>query len=151
MTVVETLDRVRPFENLTAVRTLVSRFENASLSQGEWNHRAHLTVAAWYLLKYEEDPAVEKVISGIRHFNRVNGIEQTRTGGYHETLTRFWIAVVKRFLTGLPEDLTLLARINSVVNEYEGRGHLILDYYSPDRIWSWKARLRWVEPDLKPL
>ena len=136
---------------LSEVRTLVARFEDASLTKDEWNHRAHLTVAAWYLLRHEEARATEKVVSGILHFNSVNGIEKTRTSGYHETLTLFWLAVVGRYLRKLPADLPLLEKINRSVATYEGQLRLFLEHYSPERIWSWEARLAWMEPDLKPL
>lgn len=79
----------RPFESLAELQTLVRRFEEASLTKAEWNHRAHLSVLAWYLLRFEESRAIERVVSGILRFNREQGIEQTRSGGYHETLTLF--------------------------------------------------------------
>ena len=139
------------FVLLGEVQTLVKRFEHGSLTKREWNHRAHLTVAAWYLLHHEECEATNKVVSGILHFNRLNGIERTRTSGYHETLTLFWIAVARRYLSTLSQGLLVLDRVNRFVSSYEDQKRLFLEHYSAERIWSWEARLQWMEPDLKPL
>src|SRR5262249_7843776 len=94
----------------------------------------------------------EKVIrEGILRFNAAKAIVTTPTGGYHETMTLFWIAMVRNFL----RDVT--ANENSVTNlfnrfiEVYDRKELLFEYYSRERLVSAEARAAWVEPDLRAL
>jgi hypothetical protein len=138
-------------EKLVPIRRLVDRFERCELTHEEWDHRAHLTVAAWYLVHESAEVATERTVSGIVRFNEARGIEQTRTSGYHETLTRFWLAIVRASLSSLGSGIPAAERIEHVVATYGPQKDLVLEYYNPELIWSWEARVSWVEPDQKPL
>lgn len=140
-----------PYHSLSEARELVASFEDCRLPRRDWNHRTHLTVACWYLLHFDEVEACERVISGILRYNRTRGIEMTVSGGYHETLTLFWLAITSRFLSRLPKGESDLSKLNHFVALHENQKGLFFDYYSRDRIFSWRARTTWVEPDLRPL
>ena len=48
------------------------------------------------MLWYGPDAALDHVRDGIRAYNAAPGIVQTPTGGYHETITRFYVWLVSR-------------------------------------------------------
>jgi len=144
-----TIDAVR-FRTAEEVLALVRRFEDCTLPRAEWTHAAHLTVALWHLLQYDPAEATERVRRGIERYNAAHGIVATPTGGYHETLTLFWLRVVRTFLEGGRNEARSLV---SLANELaaDADRELPLRHYTRARLFSTEARASWVEPDLKPL
>ena len=69
--------------------------------------------------------------------------------GYHETITEFWLRMVRGSLPEGEPTESIAARANQLVKMYDK--NLILDYYSPELLASTEAKSAWVEPDLKPL
>ncbi len=67
--------------------------------------------------------------------------------GYHETITRFWIMLIRDFLGQLPEGLTIAERVNAMVESFPGK-ETLFEYYTRERVMSEVARREWVEPDL---
>ena len=141
---------VASYRTSEEVLRLVREFEACSLPRAEWTHHAHLVVALWYLVRHEEAAATRLIRDGIRRYNKTHGIEQTKTGGYHETITLFYIRVIRKFLSTANPDCTLMMLANSLINTC-GDKNLPLEYYSRERLMSGQARTRWLEPDLKPL
>ena len=84
-------------DSIAPIEKLVSGFERQAIPEQGWTHEAHLKVALWYLLKEGEDEALLRMRSGIIAFNLGQGGENTASGGYHETLTVFWILVLAQF------------------------------------------------------
>ena len=132
------------------ILAVVRAFEARSLPRAEWTHAAHLTVALWYVLQFDWPEAVARVRAGIKRYNEANGIQTTPTGGYHETLTLFWMRYVRSFVEGdLNEGRSLVALANDLIS---GAGvGLPFTFYTRARLFSPEARAGWVEPDLKPL
>lgn len=141
----------RRYAALAEVEDLVERFEARALARDAWDHAAHLTVGLWYLLCYPEHAATARMIDGIRALNRAHGIRQGSEGGYHETVTLFWLATTRRFLERGSHRSATLELVNAFLAELVPREALILEHYSQARLSSWKARNTWVEPDLRPL
>lgn len=139
------------YETQQEIVKLIDDFEDCVLPRANWNHTAHLTVAMWYLSTLPEIEATEHVITGIQRYNHATGIPTTRFGGYHETMTLFWIAVTRHFRAECNPEMSLLQRTNDFIKAFGVRGNLFRDYYTPERMFSWKARQTWVEPDLQPL
>jgi hypothetical protein len=133
-----------------AVRDVVAAFESLELPFTEWTHRAHLTVAAWYVLWYGPDAAVDRVRERIQRYNAAHGVAQTPTRGYHETITRFYVWLVARRLERETLAEPLAQIVNRVVDACEDR-EIPFAYYSRERLTSWDARTSWIEPDLRPL
>jgi hypothetical protein len=138
------------FQTIDEIEGLVRGFESHELPRSQWTHGAHLTVALWYLLHYPPAEATQHIRTKIQQYNAAKCIATTPIGGYHETLTLFWIRIVDRFLaerqaTDCPVDLC-----RSLIQQCGDPG-LPLQYYSHDRLFSWEARTRWVEPNLLPL
>ena len=137
------------FRTTEEILSLVRRFEDCTLPRAEWTHAAHLTVALWYLLEFDWPEATERVRRGIQRYNAAHGIRPTPTGGYHETLTLFWLRVVRSFLEeGRNEARSLVSLANELATEAD-RG-LPLRHYTRERLFSPEARAAWVEPDLTP-
>jgi hypothetical protein len=127
------------------IEILVLKFESCELPLADFNHREHLTVALWYLFKLKEREAIDRMRAGLLRF--INHYGET---GYHETITLFWLKVVRGFLEQAGEARPL-AQLASELIETRGNSRLIYDYFSKELISSAKAKEEWVEPDLKPL
>lgn len=138
------------FRSTGEILSLVRGFEDCTLPRERWTHAAHLTVALWHLLQYDWPEAVARVREAIKRYNAAHGVRQTPTGGYHETLTVFWMRRVRAFLEeGRNEARSLVALANDLAASADSR--LPLEYYTRERLFSAEARAAWAEPDLKPL
>ena len=136
------------FRTTEEILSLVRRFEDRTLPREEWTHAAHLTVALWHLLVYDWPEAVARVRAGIKRYNEAHGIRTTTTGGYHETLTLFWLRHVRAFLEdGRNEARSLVALANDIADTADKS--LPLAFYTRERLFSTEARATWVKPDLK--
>jgi hypothetical protein len=133
--------------------SLVEGFAKRELPVGVWNHRAHLVVAAHYLSSLPFEMAVDSIKTGIRECNERQGVANTSTSGYHETLTCFWIAVVRSELRVLPDSLAKdpVSAATCVANRLANQPSLWKQFYSYDIVRCATARMSWREPDLKPL
>ena len=68
---------------LPELESLVRRFEDCTLPREAWTHRAHLSVAVWYLFHFSRAEATERIRTGIQRYNASQG----NSTGYHETIT----------------------------------------------------------------
>jgi hypothetical protein len=129
---------------------LVTAFRAAMLPRDRWTHAAHLAVGTWHALELPADAALAAMRTGILGLNESHGTANTDTGGYHETITCFYMAVLARFAAGHPG----LSRVEIVRALLAGpiadRGYP-LRFYTRDRLMSVAARRGWVPPDLRPL
>lgn len=128
------------------VEHLVRAFESCTLPGERWTHPAHLTVALWYLLHYPRAEAMRRIRDGIRRYNKSRGNHT----GYHETITRAWVAVVARFLAARDPD-DGVGRLAAGLIEACGTSNHLLRYYSREVLFSDAARRGWVPPDLQPI
>jgi hypothetical protein len=138
------------FRTTEEILALVRRFEDCTLPREEWTHAAHLTVALWHLLQFDWPEAVTRVRARIKRYNAAHGIPATPTGGYHETLTLFWLRVVRRFLEAERNEARALVHLANELAANADKG-LPLKHYTRELLFSPEARAEWVEPDLKPL
>jgi len=131
------------------IAALAAAFDAAAVPSAEWTHRAHVTVAVHHLHAYGFREGSERVREGILRLNAANGVPQTPTRGYHETITRVYLRVLGDFVARAPAaDVATLA--NAAWREL-GDPALPLRWYSKERLMSWEARTGWVEPDLAEL
>lgn len=127
------------------IEALVKAWSELTLPFAEWTHRAHLTVALWHVLRYPPEEALDRVRAGIQAYNLSQGVEQTPEGGYHETLTRIWMAVVQDYVSRCgPGPIEELA---PGLWETCQDQKLALRFYTRERLLSWEARTTFVEPD----
>ncbi|HEX8179236.1 MAG TPA: hypothetical protein VF525_06785 [Pyrinomonadaceae bacterium] len=132
------------------VMRLVNEFEACTLARERWTHEAHLTVALWYLVRYGEAEATALIRVGIQRYNQACGVAQTEAGGYHETITLFYVRVLSRYVASARPRASLAELADGLMTACGDRA-LPFAYYSRERLLSWTARTSWVEPDLKPL
>ena len=136
------------FRTTEEILSLVRRFEDCTLPREEWTHAAHLTVALWHLLQFDWPEAVARVRSGIKRYNAAHGIVTTPTGGYHETLTLFWLRTVRAFLEAERNEARALVHLANDLTATHEKG-LPLTHYTRALLFSPEARADWVEPDLR--
>ncbi|MEM1168177.1 MAG: hypothetical protein AAGJ08_03580 [Cyanobacteria bacterium P01_H01_bin.35] len=132
------------------LENLVREFNNCTLSRGNWNHAAHLIVALWYLTNYSESEAINNIRDRIKKYNASMGIKTTKNSGYNETITMFWVKIVRQYVAINLANNSFVEMANNLVNIYKNSA-LPFEYYSREYLMSWEARKNWVKPDLKPL
>lgn len=133
------------FTDISEIKTIVQGFEACTTAKDSFTHRDHLTVAVWYLHGRTEDEALELMRAGLLRFLTHHGVG---TAVYNETITRFWIRVVKDFIRGLDPNLALAEIATAVTKEFTN-SRLLFEYYSEALVKSDAAKLDWVEPDLR--
>ena len=143
-------NKITRYRTLDQIKHLLKGFEAGTLPRREFTHHAHLTVAVWYLIHCPEAEVINRIRDGIQRYNAAQGTEITREGGYHETMTLFWIRVVRRYLAVAGSTGSMVDLANGLIACY-GDKNLPLEHYSRELLMSWEARRNWVEPDLKPL
>ena len=135
----------RYFENDHEISSLVSSFEACTIHPAEFKHYQHLTVALWYVANFSYDEATVKARTGIQKLAAAYG-----KSGYHETITIFWLAMVRNFFARAAGSAPLAELANKLAAECADK-NLIRAYYSADVLTSDEAKAGWVAPDLQPL
>ena len=82
----------------SSTERIVKAFLSCSLPKEKWTHEAHLRVGLWHLLHYSPTESLKKLRHSIKQYNIACGIENTETQGYHETITRFYVWSIYRFI-----------------------------------------------------
>ena len=126
---------------------LVSR----TLPRGEWTHEAHLAATTYLLLKRSDIDLDKELPDLIRRYNESVGGVNSDTEGYHETITRTFLAGVRLFLEEADSEQPLQELVNELLRSPMGRRDWPLRFYSPQRLFSVEARRHFVEPDLRAL
>ena len=124
---------------------VVRGFESCVTGKDSFSHPDHLAVAVWYL-RQDEKQALNLMRASLHQF--LNHYDCR--ANYHETLTRFWILLVRKTLDGLAPDLSLLDATNAVVSRLNN-SRIAFEFYSKEVVESLAAKEGWVEPDLKRL
>src|SRR5262245_46179590 len=121
-------------------------FHDRALSHAEWTHTAHLRVAWLHLARYALDEAHLRMRVGIIRLNAAHGLVGTEKRGYHETLTRVWLGLVREASRRTPcaDSASFLAAPGL-------ERDAPLRYYSRERLFSVAARAMYVAPDLAAL
>jgi len=137
--------------------TLWNRFHDRTLPQAEWTHTAHLRVAWMHLARYPLDEAHLRMRIGIIRLNHAHGLEETISRGYHETITRAWLAYIGTLREASISDTPGAPGAHGSSEEFlaahaERLGReALLRFYSRERLFSLEARTRYVPPDITPV
>jgi hypothetical protein len=121
-----------------------------TLPKAEWTHHAHLRAGLWHVLEHGAAAALPLLRQHITAYNESVGTDNTDTSGYHETLTRFYVVVIDRFLSTADRTLSIDELAEQLIAAHGDR-RLPLHHYSEGRLFSVVARRSWVEPDLRPI
>jgi hypothetical protein len=135
----------RHYESPEEMEEVVRGFESCQLPPSGFKHPAHLTVALWYLSRLTVPEAARSMRAGLYQFLDHHGIEREK---YNETITLFWIKLIRKFLDDADAARPLFDIANEMIVRF-GDSQLIFDYYSKERISSEEAKSGWVDPDLK--
>lgn len=135
---------------MTETERIARGLIDRTLPKAEWTHQAHLRAGLWHVMEHGPIGALELLRSRIATYNESVGTANTDTSGYHETLTRFYVIVIDRFLTTADRTLDLDLLADQLIAAHGDR-RLALHHYSESRLFSPVARRSWVEPDLRPI
>jgi len=135
----------KPIENDQDVEMLVKRFEACETARDDFPHLDHLVVAVWYLQTMSIPAATEQMRISLFRFLDHHQIDRRK---YHETLTVFWVEQVAACLRSLPVGNSLSEKCYEV-RQRVGNKDLVLEFYTPELLWSDAARNFFVTPDKK--
>ncbi|MEI6687900.1 MAG: hypothetical protein WCN97_00915 [Thermoleophilia bacterium] len=112
---------------------------DASLPQPEWTHRGHITAAHVLISAHGAEETLALCRERIPLLNDAHGVENSDTGGYHDTLTVFYVAAVADAVArGLTIDETVAELGRDVA----------LRWWSEPVLMSTEARRAFVAPDV---
>ena len=143
--------RTRLFTSDADITSVGERFLARALPKEEWTHEAHLATTTWLLLR-RPDIDVDKELPGLirRHNESVGGVNSD-SEGYHETITRVFLAGVRLFLSEAKPNEPLHELVNELLMSPMGRREWPLRFYSRDRLLSVEARRNYIPPDIAAL
>jgi hypothetical protein len=108
-------------------------------------------MGAWHVARFGAEAALTLLRERITRLNQRNGVANTATSGYHETITAAYVRIIAAHLVACAPDAPLSQRVRLLLGSTLARRDLLLAFYSRERLMSPEARLGWVEPDLAPL
>ncbi len=132
------------FKDEAELNELVHAFETCTIHPANFKHYQHLAVALWYVAHFPCEEANNRMRSGIQKLAAAHG-----KMGYHETITIFWLRMVRGFFVEAKAGESIVNLANSLAAKFVDKD-LINDYYSTELLASAEAKAEWVEPDLKP-
>ena len=117
------------------------RFENCEVSEDEWTHEAHVYVAWILSMANTASIAEERLRAGImRHNAEVLG----RPERYHDTVTVAFARIIRARLRCGETWSDFRRRSQDILSADEP---MLLQFYTPERLFSSAARNTFVEPD----
>ena len=140
----------RLYERDHDIRALGEGLLACTLPREAWTHEAHLGACLWLLSERSDIDVDAEIGTIIRRFNTSVGGVNDDTQGYHDSITRTYVAGVRLFLAGTSET-GLAACVNALLRSDVGRRDWPLRFYSRALLFSVPARRGFVEPDLAPL
>lgn len=139
------------YRQLAEIERIVAGFSEGTLPCDQWTHQAHLTVGLWYAREYPSQEALDRVRAAIKRYNARCGVVDSLSRGYHETLTRFYMWLIGKYLSGVADPSDWVAVTNGLVDGHAAGRDAPLAYYSREHLMSAEARAGWVPPDIRPL
>jgi len=135
----------RVYQHESEIQAVVAGFESCSTDKTNFKHRDHLTVAVRYLATSTPDEAPERLRQSLFTFIDHHQVDRIK---YNETVTIFWLQMVRQVMKELPEQASLVDKCNHVLDKL-GNADLVNQYYSKESLSSEVARKTFVQPDLK--
>jgi hypothetical protein len=141
----------RPFADDAAIRALGEGLLAHTLPRAAWTHEAHLASTTW-LVRERRDIDVDREIARIiSTYNESVGGVNDDLQGYHDTITRCFVAGVRLHLASRAAGEPLVDAVNALLASPMGQRDWPLGFYSRTRLFSVAARRRFIAPDLAPL
>jgi hypothetical protein len=140
--------RPRLFHSDAEIEHLGEGLLARTLTRAEWTHEAHLAATTYLLLRRPDVDVDRELPDIIRRFNESVGGVNSDSEGYHETITRAFLAGVRLFLEEADRSEPLYKLVNELLLSPMGRRDWPLRFYSPAKLFSVDARRHFVMPDL---
>lgn len=134
--------------NESNCEALMQKFLAGRATRADWTHEAHLVAALWHLRQMEEAQAMVQLREAIIRHNEAVGTPNTDTGGYHETLTWFWVCALGEFLRQV-QATDLSTAVDRLLGSEWGSPGLPLRFWDHGLLMSTPARRSWVPPNLE--
>src|SRR3546814_12756423 len=110
----------RLFERDADIRALGEGLLACVLPREAWTHEAHLSACLWLLTERPDIDIDAEIATIIRRFNESVGGVNDDTQGYHDSITRAYVAVVRLFLSP-PAEAGLAKRVHALLPSVPGR------------------------------
>lgn len=141
----------RLFPDDAAIRRIGEGLLARTLPRADWTHEAHLAATTW-LVRDRRDIDVERRIAAIiSAYNVAVGGVNDDAGGYHDTITRAYLAGVRAHVAMRDAAEPLVDCVNALLASPAGSRDWPLRCYSRALLFSVAARRGFVPPDLAPL
>lgn len=134
-----------PGIELAALARLVEEFESATVDVAAFHHREHMLVALWLTAHHSPEAALDRMRAGLHRL-----LARAGRDAYHETITVFWMRVLRSRLALTDPSERLEVRIAQVLDWCDA-ARPIAAHYSPERLSDPAGRTAVLEPDLAPL
>jgi len=139
---------IKVYSDLSEVEILITKFQNKTLTLADWTHNAHLTVGLYFVAKYGRAKAMDMLRDCIFTYNASVGTINSDTGGYHETITQFWVWLLDAYWQQVADKNNFLDACNILLqSNFSGRD-IFFKFYSRELLFSIKARKTFVKPDI---
>lgn len=138
------------FQSDRDIRRIGERLLEHTLPREDWTHAAHCAAAIYFMRERSELNLPQRLPAIIRSYNVATGVQNTDVDGYHETVTQLYLKIITQFLSVIGEGMTLCEITNFFMRSPFNKLEYLLMFYSRERLFSVEARLRLVEPDIRP-
>lgn len=132
----------------TEILNMIRLFEARTLPEDQFTHDAHIIVACWYLFENKGHETFKTVKQHIIAYKAANSTGDAKA--FHETLTRFWLLVVREFLN-VHKPVTIEVALNKLLMTELSEKSLPFQFYSRERLFSASAIESWMEPDVQSI
>jgi hypothetical protein len=137
----------------SGIDAFIAAFEDGTLPKERWTHAAHLLTGACYVHAYGEAAATDRMRERVSAYNVAVGGQNTFSSGYHETVTVFWIKLLRDVLASLKAQHPGIGRGELVHMAVEGlvnERNIYWEFYDFDILKSEEARRVWIWPNVRP-
>ena len=110
-----------------------------TLPKVEWTHEAHVLVCISLVRRHGDIDALHVLRSAIPAYNEATGVANTATGGYHDTITAYYVWAVQRLVADGEDTASILAHRTTSRTA-------LFEYWDRDSLMSPLARRGWLEP-----
>jgi hypothetical protein len=128
------------------IQNLVDQFESKVLPLSQWTHHAHLSVGMYYLYNRTFHESLCLMKAHIICYNEATGGVNSSTGGYHETLTVFWLKILAGFLEARRNE-PLFKLCNAFLENPLSSKEIPFQYYTKEKLFSVEARAMYLEQE----
>ena len=97
------------------------------------------------------DQALGLLRTRIRRLNETHGVENSTSGGYHETITAAYVRLIAAFLARFEAQVPLETRVSALLAAPLARREVLFRFWSRAMLLGPAARAAWLDPDLHPL